>query len=350
MGSCLAVSHFRPRGIDLKAEAFGRSWEFERDGRRVSLSLRAEPSSFGSYIDAMSIARHQGDGETAWDEGRVLVAAVLAVQIAVDVDFEPSTTDLASEEHAEEIEAGQAALDEAFPTALSLASDFISWLRVGTGRYWLGPSHEAPEVIDGNLIEKASGSRVRNISFNPVIHISGFGTDSGLTVEELDRVAKQLTLEETPQTAEVLLSDARETLTGRTVEQDWQTVQRDIRRAILLAAIASEVKIKSTLLDKTPPDRRGLVEIILKNIREVQVAVGALPHQTMKAAVGHSLHEDDTSLFDAVNKLFRDRNNIAHRGEPPTLEDARADVRAAADLFTWLDSLPTPPKETLPAV
>jgi hypothetical protein len=40
------------------------------------------------HIEAVSIATHRGDGdkETAWDEGRVLIAAVLAVQIAVDVD------------------------------------------------------------------------------------------------------------------------------------------------------------------------------------------------------------------------------------------------------------------------
>jgi hypothetical protein len=105
------------------------------------------------------------------------------------------------------------------------------------------------------------------------------------------------------------------------------------------------VKIKATLVDKTPAGKRGLVEIILKNIREVQVAVGALPHKTMKAAVGRSLHEDNRTLFEAVNKLFRDRNNIAHRGEPPTLDDARANVQAAVDLFAWLDSLPSRPGE-----
>ncbi len=342
MGSCRAVFHFLPSGFDLKAEVFGRSWDIERDGWRATLSLPARPDSFGSYIDAMSIATHRGDKEAAWDEGRVLVAAVLAVQIAVDADFEPSTTDLDPAAHRDEIERGQAALNKAFPIALSLASDFISWLRVSTGRYWLGPSHEAPEVIDGDLIETASGRRVRNIGFNPVLHITGFGPDAGMTVEELDQVAERLAAGEIPGTAEMLLSDAREALTGPTVEQEWRTVRRDIRRAILLASIACEVKIKSTLVDKTPPDKRGLVEIILKNIR---VAVGALPHKTMKAAVGRSLHEDNSNLFEAVNNLFRDRNDIAHRGEPPRLDDARGDVQAAVDLFAWLDSLPSPPAE-----
>lgn len=344
MGSCRAVFHFRPSGFDLAAEAFGRSWDIERDGGRATLSLPASPDSFRRPKDAMSIAKYRGDNETAWDEGRVLVAAVLAFQIEVDVGFEPSTTDLDPDEHRDEIERGQAALDEAFPIALSLANDFISWLRVNTGRYWLGPSHEAPEVIDGDLIETASRRRVRNVGFNPVLHITGVGAE-GLTVGELDQVAERLAAEEAPGTAEVLLSDAQEALTGPGVEQDWQTVRRDIRRAILLGGIACELKIKSTLLDKTPPDKGGLVDIILKNYREIEIAIGELPHKTMKAAVGRSLHEDDPTLFGAVKKLFTARNNVAHRGEPPTLDDARGHLQAAVDLFAWLESLPSPPAE-----
>jgi hypothetical protein len=200
-------------------------------------------------------------------------------------------------------------------------------------------------VIEGGLIETASGNRVRNIGFSPVLHVTRFGSDEGATVEDLDQVAKRLAAGDTPGTAEVLLADARHALIGPTVEEEWQTVRRDTRRAILLAAIACEVKIKSTLVDKAPMDKRGLIEIILKSLREVQVAVGALLHNTMRAAVGRSLHEDNSVLFEAVNGLFRHRNRIAHGGEPPTLEDARGDVQAAVDLFAWLDSLPSPPEE-----
>jgi hypothetical protein len=133
------------------------------------------------------------------------------------------------------------------------------------------------------------------------------------------------------------------TPTKRSVVAPWNRTGRasiGTRRAILLAAIAAEVKIKATLELKTPPDRKPLVDIILKSFREVEVAIGELPHKTMKAAVGRSLHEDDPQLFTAVKLLFTHRNHVAHRGEPPELKDARADVVAAAKLFDWLDSLP----------
>jgi hypothetical protein len=343
MSSHRAAFHFPAGGFDLKAEAFGRRWEVERDGRRVTLSLPSRPDSFGSYIDTLNISMWTGgDKETAWEDGRVQVAAVGAFQISVDVDIDISSSDLNPEDHLEEITRGQEALDLAFPTALSVAADFISWLRVESGRYWLPPSHEAPGVLSGWLIEVSSGRRVRNISFNPVIRLRGFSRDAGLTIEDLDHVSELLREGAAPGTPEVLLADARETLTGPSVEHDWQAVRRDVRRAILLAAIAAEVKIKTTLDDKTPPERKALVDIILKSFREVEVAIGELPHKTMKAAVGRSLHEDDGELFTAVKRLFTHRNNVAHRGEPPTLKEAQADVQAAVQLFSWLDSLPDP--------
>ena len=109
-----------------------------------------------------------------------------------------------------------------------------------------------------------------------------------------------------------------------------------------MAAIASELKIKDTLRQKTPDHRRELVEVILKNWREVDIAIAELPHKPMKGAIGRSLHEDDPDLFAAVRALFTRRNAIAHRGEAPTLAEARDSVGAAVGLSAWLDSLPAP--------
>jgi hypothetical protein len=337
MSSHRAVFHFGIAAVDVSGDALGRRWEFERDGARVVLSLPSAPDSFGSHVTALIVAAWNGDRETAVDENRVRVAAVTAFEVAVDVDAAVSSTDPGESE----IDLGQAALDAAFPVALSVATDFISWLRVHAERFRLGASHEPPEVLDGFLTETSSERRVRNISFSPRVHIVGFRL-AGLTVEVLDEVADLLKVGAVVGDAELLLADAREALASPGVEQEWEATRRDVRRAILLAAIASEVKIKGTLLEKTPDDRRSLVEIILKNFRVVEVAVGDLPHKTMKAAIGRSLHEDNPALFDAVKKLFTDRNAIAHRGEPPELPQARRDVQAAVDLFAWLDTLPAP--------
>jgi hypothetical protein len=126
------------------------------------------------------------------------------------------------------------------------------------------------------------------------------------------------------------------------VQSQRAASRRDVRRAVLLAAIASEVKIKDTLRQKTPDHRRELAEVTLKNWREVDIAIAELPHKPMKGAIGRSLHEDDPDLFAAVRALFTRRNAIAHRGEAPTLAEARDSVGAAVGLSAWLDSLPAP--------
>lgn len=338
MSSHRVVWHFRTGAFDIRAEALGRTWRFRREGRELALSLPSAPDSFGSYVDALSVTSWEsGEREDALKEGRAIVAAVTVIEVSIDVDVAISSPEPSSKE----IKLGQETVHAAFPVALSVVSDLISWLRVDTGRYWLASSHEAPEVLRGDLVESDSGRRVRNIGFIPALHVTGFGFD-GLSSAELDHIAARIRGRDVPETAELLLADARETLIGPSVEADWQTTRRDIRRAILLAAIASEVKIKSVLREKTSPEKRDLVEIVLKNLREVQVAVGQLPHETMKAAIGRSLHEEAEALFRDVNKLFHHRNNIAHRGEPPSLDEARQDLQAAIDLFSWLDSLPGP--------
>jgi hypothetical protein len=131
-------------------------------------------------------------------------------------------------------------------------------------------------------------------------------------------------------------------LAGSGVQSQRAASRRDVWRAVLLAAIASEVKIKDTLRQKTPDHRRELAEVTLKNWREVDIAIAELPHKPMKGAIGRSLHEDDPDLFAAVRALFTRRNAIAHRGEAPTLAEARDSVGAAVGLSAWLDSLPAP--------
>jgi hypothetical protein len=79
------------------------------------------------------------------------------------------------------------------------------------------------------------------------------------------------------------------------------------------------VKIKQTLREKTPADRRAVVDVLLDNYREVDVAIAQLPHKAMKAAVGRSLHEEAADLFQAVVQLFTHRNQIAHYWEGTVL-------------------------------
>jgi hypothetical protein len=236
---------------------------------------------------------------------------------------------------------GQRALNEALEIALSVAEDFLAWLRVKGGQFWLAPSHEPPETTGtADLLDIESGRRVPNIGYAIVLY--GKSEESALSREVLSDIIGRLGEGQKAPSADLLLADAQETLAGTGSESVLAASRRDVRRAVLLAAIASEVKIKRTLREKTPEHRKALIDVLLTNYREVDIAIAQLPHKAMKAAVGRSLRDHAPDLFKAVVQLFTARNQIAHYGNDPSLREARDAVTAAVQLSEWLDDLPMP--------
>jgi hypothetical protein len=272
--------------------------------------------------------------------GREVLAAIVDVfQIAVLVESSVSSQDPVETDKSD----GQRSLEEAYEAAIDVAEDFLALLRTEGEQFGIGVSHAPPgNASPGWLIDVEAGGVVRNVGLPQPMVLYAASEESALSREALGGIVDRLRQGLSPPASDELLADARETLVGSGAESARSAARRDVRRAILLAAIASEVKIRDTLRRKTPDHRRELVEVILKNWREVDIAIAQLPHKAMKAAVGRSLHEDDPGLFEAVVTLFNRRNAVAHRGEASTLEEARESVGAAVRLSAWLDRLPVP--------
>lgn len=340
MGQHLAVFHFATGGLWVRGELLGESWWLERQGFGMLVSLPSgrvdfgigqplSPEDFGSFNQLVGeeslikVGIQQGD--------RVLGATINAFQIAVLVESSVSSQDPKGADKSD----GQRAVNEAFEIALMVAEELLEWLRVRAGQYWLAASHEPPQTLGtADLLDIESGRRVPNIGYDQPLVLFSHSDESALSRDVLGDVVRRLSEGRKARSADLLLADARETLAF--------TEHADVRRAVLLAAIASELKIKETLREKTPSHRRDLVDVILDNWREVDFAIAQLPHKPMKAAIGRSLHEDEPGLFDAVVELFNRRNRIAHYGERPTVSQARDAVGAAVQLSTWLDGLPDP--------
>ena len=137
--------------------------------------------------------------------------------------------------------------------------------------------------------------------WHPAITVVSRGEEYAIAPELMERIFAVASAGDGPSLAEVLLADARAVVAGPTVSQDWQSDKRDTARAVLFAAVACEVKIKATLLAKSPTQFADLLNVILENPREVSVAAGQLVDKPMKAAVGQSLREADKELFKAVS-------------------------------------------------
>jgi hypothetical protein len=335
MGQHLAVFHFETGGLWVQGQVLGESWWVERQGFGMLVSLPSGledfrldnppgDEDFGSFNPLLggrslvSVGIQDADG--------VIAASVYAFQVAVVVESTVSSEDPRDADKSD----GQRVLNEAFEVALTVAEDFLEWLRVTAGQFWLAASHEPPQTTgSADLLDIESGGRVPNIGYDQPLVLYAHGEETALSRDALIDVIACLGEGRKARSADLLLADSREALAGTGSENALAASRRDVRRAVLLAAIASEVKIKDTLREKTPAYRRELVDVVLKGWREVDIAIAELPHKAMRAAVGRSLHEEDPKLFDAVTKLFTLRNRIAHYGKEPTLSEARAAVAAA---------------------
>jgi hypothetical protein len=134
-----------------------------------------------------------------------------------------------------------------------------------------------------------------------------------------------------PPIAEVLLADARALPAVPGVV--------DPLRDLLFYAIALEVKVKTRLRELASPDNLGLVEAVIANPREVTQSPPQLLHTTCLALTGRSLSQEDNRLFKDVERLFKHRNAVAHRGKLPASDRASDYEETTRRVFDWLDGL-----------
>jgi hypothetical protein len=111
--------------------------------------------------------------------------------------------------------------------------------------------------------------------------------------------------------------------------QDWS-------RAVLLAAIACELKVKETLRQLATDSNLPLVDLLLDSPRDFSMQVAGLFDKAMTAVHNESLRESDRELYKAIDRLFQVRNQIAHYGVRPTPEQGSHAVGAAASVVAWL--------------
>jgi hypothetical protein len=114
----------------------------------------------------------------------------------------------------------------------------------------------------------------------------------------------------------------------------WPDRDGDSKRAVLMAAIALEVKASEALLAMADDRTRPLIELLLAD----QPSVNRMLNKIVPAIGGESLKKYDGHLAKAVSDLIDLRNDVAHRGETPKGGDAVKAVKAAEDAFAWLET------------
>lgn len=314
-----AEFYFEVRGVLVRPELLGTKLEFDRGGLRVEILLPGNGADrhwecFGA-VKPVYGGGPNGQG-----------FAVHTVKVMVFGEGPRGQDTDGSIEH----------LKRSFHVAESAVADLVEWARIH-GQPWLG-LHGQPVRRVGNHLLGDDSVDIADYGFSedvlPAIederepaYDGGASLDtahSSSLAQELGRGDVALPI------AETFLADALYFIGLR---------PPDCQRAVLIAAIACEVKVKDTLRLKVPPDRRPLVDLLLENPRDWSIAALALFDKATDAALGRSLRTDHREVYKDVCRLFELRNRIAHRGEKPDDTEASRVVLAARQVFRWLDEL-----------
>lgn len=77
--------------------------------------------------------------------------------------------------------------------------------------------------------------------------------------------------------------------------------------------------------------------MILARFDETPISIYFQLTDLAEAINGESLKVHDGNLAKSVRELYKLRNEVAHRGETPSEDDARKAVAAAEGAFEWLN-------------
>ncbi len=314
--------------LRVRRDTLGKSYSLSHEGLPIQVTVPERVNDFlfwrpfvpGGYSALMDFGH----------EDEVFVHVIL-VTVTLDAGVSAATP-----LEGEAVERAVEVIDKAQDVAARFVTVFVAWVRATTRMSDLPLSREVPPLAGPvRAFDVATGLPVRA---GPSMRTVMEGRDPAgkyqLAATDMDQIIERIQRGDEAPVAETLLADA---------EHYARHGIHDLRRAVLMAAIACEVKVKEILRNRASTAQRSLLDFALDNPHEVTVtAADGLFNKLMLATLGRSLRLDDNKLFKDVVRLYEVRNGIAHHGRMPDEAEAGRVVRAARRCFVWLDSLPQP--------
>jgi hypothetical protein len=326
-----AAHHFEVVDLWVRGELLGTRHAVTFAGHKVSLIFPANETDFG-------VETNNSDppvlGHTSL-RGRenVPTAEVLMIRIEVEVvsDFKLPTEQIEVPTSVASYE-GVKILRDTEQIAREFAQKYISLVRAELDQFWLGPSESQLKSTWLTLLLDNSGNGIE-ASYGDPVAVTIYALDNILS-EELNAAFIQKVLEGAePDLAATFLTDAQYTV--------LRANDPNLRQAVLLAAIACEVKIKDTITSLATPEQRQLVDLLLDHPRDWTMAASSLYDKGLEAVCGRSLRKENIDLYKDIDLLFQDRNRIAHKGGDRVSADdiLKKHIRSAKSVFDWLDGI-----------
>ncbi len=316
-----------PAQLPMRRDALGKSYSLSHDGMPVEITIPRRRDDFLFWRPFVPGEYYTISDIPALDEVHV---HIMRVAVMLDANTSAATATI---DNKDALDRAVEAIDKARDVASQVVTDFVAWVRATTRITALALSSEAPPLAGPvRTFDADTGLQFR---VGPSMKSVVVGRDPAgkyvLTAADLEEIIGHVGRGDEAPVAETLLADA---------EYYERHPVRDFRRAVLMAAIACEVKAKAVLRDCATDAQRSLVDFALENPREITLtAAGGLFDKLMLATLGRSLRQDDRLLFRDIEALYTARNAIAHRGLMPDEAEAGRVVRAARRCFTWLDDV-----------
>lgn len=216
---------------------------------------------------------------------------------------------------------------------------YLDHVRFRYEQYWLRSSSVVHRATYNEMVDPQGRVVGSNYSDGRAVAVMTSGEDGLLTPEKSGNIASQIEQGREIELSEGILADAR--------FMGWPAKNPYYRQAIVLAAMACELKVKDTIRRLAKPSQEELVRLILESPRDVTLAAIFLYSKGLKAVYGRSLKEDNRELYNRIDELLQIRNAIIHKGGSCKHTPADDDIagwltylRRARDAFDYLESLP----------
>jgi hypothetical protein len=246
-----AEFYFATRGLLVRSELLNTQLEFCRDDFRVEIIFPGERSCWSQRVPVpLRVFYDQGTHQRGF--------VVESVKVKVYGEGPRGEDTEASIDH----------LRRSFKIAEAAVAELIEWTRI-RGQAWLGIHGQPVQRVGIHLLGDDSVD-IGDYCFNEDVlpeseePVPGYEIEASLDAASTSLLLGRLAGHSQPlPMAETLLADALYFI---------GLAPPDCQRAVLIAAIACEVKVRDTLRNKTPADRLPLVELILENPRDWSVA------------------------------------------------------------------------------
>jgi hypothetical protein len=329
-------SRFALRGIWVQPDALGQEFTWNMDQYQVTLAL---PQSQGDFTadDEPEIQKIPALMPTARITGSGEAVSVHLIKVTVKFSGPISAATKAAAMEASQSEDDSEALsvfgntaqqywEEGHGVAARAAHTWLSYVRVVSSQPWLGIAVEPP-VHYGRSYIMDDVAGVGLMAFGPKQSVTIRSGLVALALDQLNEIQRKVENREEYSAAEALLADAR------FLAREAEVV--DSQRAILIAAIAAEIKSKLTIRQKIDPAKSELLNLVLDRVSNLPKLLDTV----LEAAFSISLRTSEPQLYEKMQRLNILRNHVVHRGIRVEQAEGRQLVVAAGQLFDWLDRL-----------